>query len=593
MRVLATAGHVDHGKSTLVRALTGMEPDRWAEERRRGMTIDLGFGWTTLASGERVAFVDVPGHQRFVANMLAGVGPVPAVMLVIAADQGWRRQTSEHLDAINALAIRHGLLAVTRIDLASAAQLAAVISDARSRLALSSLGEVEAIPVSGVTGRGIGVLRQAIGRLVAGLPEPRTAGRVRLWVDRAFSIQGAGTVITGTLGAGRLRVGDELVLKGETVLVRGLQCLGEATEQVEAVARVAVNLRGLDRDRIGRGDCLLTPGAWHFTDRLDVRLNPLLVEPAGELVLHIGSASIPVRARLLGAEFARLSLPQPVPVEIGDRAVLRDPGQQSVVAGVQILDPEPPPLNRRGAARSRAAELATGQASGVLAQVRRRGAVRRQWLATLGVELAGQDGLKQHGDWLIDPGTWQRWLAELNRVVDEHARAVPWQPQLPEAAAARAVRVSDPAILRSLATEAGLQVSAGRLGRPGVELSFGAATGAMMSLLQRLAANPFDAPERAELIELGLSARELAAAAGAGLVLRLGPELVVGPDAGERAIQLLARLPSEFTLSQARQAMGTSRRVAVPLLEHLDRVGGTVRLDSSRRSLGSQPPDKR
>ncbi|MDQ2959217.1 MAG: selenocysteine-specific translation elongation factor, partial [Actinomycetota bacterium] len=369
MRVLATAGHVDHGKSTLVRALTGMEPDRWAEERRRGMTIDLGFAWTRLATGESVAFVDVPGHQRFVANMLAGVGPVPAMLLVIAADQGWCRQTSEHLDAIDALRIEHGLLAVTRADLASAEQVAAVIADARSRLASSSLGNVEALAVSGTTGQGIGELRDGIERLVAGMPAPVTDGRVRLWVDRAFTVKGAGTVVTGTLGAGRLDIGDELSLNGKPFTVRGLQALGDPADWVEAVARVAVNLRGLDRDQIGRGDCLLSPDAWLLNDRWDVRLDPMLAEPAGDLVLHFGSASIPVRARLLGGEYARLSLARPVPAEIGDRAVLRDPGQQSVVGGVLVLDPDPPALTRRGAAADRAVELASPASTGLPAQV--------------------------------------------------------------------------------------------------------------------------------------------------------------------------------------------------------------------------------
>ncbi|HET6208732.1 MAG TPA: GTP-binding protein, partial [Jatrophihabitans sp.] len=166
MRVLATAGHVDHGKSTLVRALTGMEPDRWAEERRRGLTIDLGFGWLVLPSGEPVAFVDVPGHQRFVPNMLAGVGPVPAVLLVVAADQGWGRQTSEHLDAITALGIEHGLLVITRADLAGEPELAAVLADAQARLAASSLVSVETVVVSAVTGQGMAELSAAIGRLV-------------------------------------------------------------------------------------------------------------------------------------------------------------------------------------------------------------------------------------------------------------------------------------------------------------------------------------------------------------------------------------------------------------------------------------------
>ena len=224
MHVVATAGHVDHGKSTLVRALTGMEPDRWAEERRRGMTIDLGYAWMTLQDrasasedrgpgGEQLAFVDVPGHERFVPNMLAGLGPVPAVMFVVAADGGWMPQSAEHLAAVNALGVRHGLLVITRSDLADPQP---ATRQARAEIARTSLGAVEAIQVSAVTGQGMDALRAALGRLVgslSGRPEP--SGRsapVRLWIDRSFTIRGAGTVVTGTLPAGTVSNGQELQL---------------------------------------------------------------------------------------------------------------------------------------------------------------------------------------------------------------------------------------------------------------------------------------------------------------------------------------------------------------------------------------------
>src|SRR4051794_16702765 len=246
MHVVATAGHVDHGKSALVRALTGMEPDRWAEERRRGMTIDLGFAWTRLPSGAEVAFVDVPGHERFVTNMLAGVGPVPAVMLVVAADEGWMPQTAEHVRALDQLGVGHGLLVVTKSDLADPQP---VLASTRSQLAGTTLADIEAVAVSAESGGGLDDLVAALDRLVAAVPEPSLEAPVRLWVDRAFTISGAGTVVTGTLGAGHLEVGQELVLSpaGTRVTVRGLQSLGKPQQRVDAVARVAVNLRGVDR----------------------------------------------------------------------------------------------------------------------------------------------------------------------------------------------------------------------------------------------------------------------------------------------------------------------------------------------------------
>ena len=203
MQVIATAGHVDHGKSALVRALTGTDPDRWEEERRRGLTIDLGFAWLTLPSGEQLAFVDVPGHERFVPNMLAGVGPVPAVLFVVAADEGWMPQSAEHLAVIDALGIPHGLLVVTRADLADPG---AAMAQATDQISKTSLGGVAAVAVSATTGEGLAALLTALDDLAASLGVPDPDAPVRLWVDRAFSISGSGTVVTGTLPAASIAV---------------------------------------------------------------------------------------------------------------------------------------------------------------------------------------------------------------------------------------------------------------------------------------------------------------------------------------------------------------------------------------------------
>ncbi|MFC5949689.1 GTP-binding protein, partial [Pseudonocardia lutea] len=355
-RVIATAGHVDHGKSTLVRALSGMEPDRLAEERRRGLTIDLGFAWTRLGSGTDLAFVDVPGHERFVTTMLAGAGPVPAAMIVVAADEGWMPQSAEHLDALDALGVDRGLLVITRCDLLDPEP---ALEDAQAALARSSLGELPVVPVCAPRGEGLPELRAALDALVTGLPDPDPAADVRLWVDRAFTIRGAGTVVTGTLGAGTIHVGDELVLGGRRVGVRGLESLGEPREEVTGVARVAVNLRGLPKEAVGRGDALLTPDAWLTATEIDVRLRapgnraavPAVpdapdapdapVELPGQLMLHAGSAATGVRVRPLGPRHARLRLDHPLPLRIGDRAVLRDPGRRAVLAGAVVLDVRP------------------------------------------------------------------------------------------------------------------------------------------------------------------------------------------------------------------------------------------------------------
>jgi selenocysteine-specific elongation factor len=581
MHVIATAGHVDHGKSALVRALTGMEPDRWAEERRRGMTIDLGYAWTSLPgrpADELLAFVDVPGHQRFIGNMLAGLGPAPAVLLVVAADEGWREQSAEHLAAVNALDVRHGLVAVTRSDLADPS---IALTQARRHAAASSLGEVEAVAVSGLTGEGLPELRAALGRLVERLPEPVTTGRVRLWVDRSFTVRGSGTVVTGTLGSGRLAVGDELEVHGRRVRVRGLQCAGRPADVVPAVARVAVNLRGVPHDAVHRGAPLVTAEAWHFTSCMDVQVSVDAACLPAQLLLHLGTAELPVRVRPLGGRIARLSLPRPVPLQVTDRAILRDPGAQVLAASVLVVDPDPPALTRRGAARRRADELATE--ADAQAEVRRRGVVRRSHLVRLGVPVADDLPVRRAGDWLIAPDVWTTWAGRLTTLVDERARAAPLDPGLRVETAVQRLDLPDRALLESLVAHADLQLAAGRVRRPGIRASLGDAEPAVRALERRLAAAPFAAPDRADLGELGLGIAQLAVAVASGRLIRIGPEVVLLPAALDQARRILEQLPQPFTTSEARQALGTTRRIAVPLLERLDADGFTRRLDSSGR----------
>ena len=515
MHVVATVGHVDHGKSTLVRVLTGMEPDRFAEEKRRGMTIDLGFPWVTLEGGETLAFVDVPGHERFIATMLAGLGPAPAVLFVVAADEGWRRQSEEHLAAADALGLEHALLVVTRSDLADPGP---AVIQAQTRIAKSSLGRVAAVSVSSATGQGLPELRTALRRFVAGLPPARQDGRIRLWVDRSFTIRGAGTIVTGTLSSGRLAVGEQLQLGDRLVRVRGLQSMGENAEQVAAAARVAVNLRGVERAEVGRGDALLSPDAWRSTELVDVRCSaPGVPELPAELVLHLGTAAVPVRLRPLGEEMARLTLSHPLPVEPGDRLVLRDPGRHAVAAGAVVLDADPPPLRRRGAAAARAAVMeqmvgATAAAE-LAAQVRRRGAARRVDLEALGIPTADDAEVYVLGDWLVDPDIWERWQQSLREAVDERARTTPLDPRLSTEAARRLLSVPDRELMVALAQAAGLRYADGRVARPDSQTSaLGSAEAGLARLEQHLANSPFAAPEKPDLDGWGLGIRELAAA---------------------------------------------------------------------------------
>jgi selenocysteine-specific elongation factor len=587
MHVISTAGHVDHGKSTLVRALTGMEPDRWAEERRRGMTIDLGFAWTALPTGAQLAFVDVPGHERFVTNMLAGVGPVPAALVVVAADEGWMPQTAEHVAALDALGVRHGVLAVTRSDLADPRP---VLRDVRDRLARTALAGLAGIPVSAPTGQGLDELRAALSEMVQGLPAPDTGAPVRLWVDRSFAIRGSGTVVTGTLRAGTLRTGDTLTLhasgKGERqVRIRGLQSLGRTVDVVPATARVAVNLRGVDRAAVRRGDVLLTPSRWATSALVDVRVDGHLAGAASALVLHLGSAAVPVRVRPLGDTMARLTLDRPIPVAAGDVALLRDPGRHQVVGRVTLLDTDPIPLVRRGAAAARARELAEtadGRADAAVV-LRRRGVVRAAELRATGAAVPAEAVVA--GEWLVDPALAERLRARLTEAVAAHRRDVPIEAG-PTVESLRALLdVPDRAVVLALVA-APLAARDGRVvdatAPPPLPAPVAAA---VVALASELALRPFQAPDAGRLAVLGLGRRELAAAERAGTLLRVTDGVVLLPGADRRAAELLAAIPQPFTLSEARKALRTTRRVAVPLLELLDQRRLTRRLPDDRRTV--------
>ena len=579
MDVIATAGHVDHGKSTLVRALTGMEPDRWEEERRRGLTIDLGFAWTTLPSGRRLAVVDVPGHERFIGNMLAGVGSVPAALVVVAADDGWSAQTAEHVAVLDALGVRHALLAVTKADLADPAP---VLADVRERLAATSMGEVPGMAVSAATGAGVPEVVAALEALLGALPAPDPDAPVRLWVDRAFPIKGAGTVVTGTLAAGRVATGDRLQLGGREVGVRGVHSLGQPVGRAAATARVALNLRGVAVEDLARGDALLTPGAFRSIVELDVTLarEPDDRLPA-EVVVHVGSAAVGARLRPLEGAAVRLRLATPLPLRVGDRLLLRDPGARRV-HGADVRDVDPPELRRRGAARRRAEELAARPAgtAGATAELASRRVVRAADFAAMGWPVS--EDATTVGPWLLAPGLVDELAGTLPGIVARYRQLRPLEPGPPVAVARRALELPDdelvPAVVRPpLALREGRVVVA-TAGLPGWVQE------AVDAIRARLAADPFAAPDAEDLRAAGLGPRELAAAVRDGQLVKIADGVYLAPGVEQEARTRLAGAPAPFTLSQARSAWGTTRRVAVPLMEWLDARGVTERLpDNSRR----------
>jgi selenocysteine-specific elongation factor len=660
VHVVATAGHVDHGKSMLVRALTGMEPDRWEAEQRRGMTIDLGFAWMTLPDGAEIAFVDVPGHERFVSNMLAGAGPAPAVLFVVAADEGWMPQSADHLAAIDALGVRHGILVITRADLADPAP---ALRQATVQIADTSLGPVgsnggmEAVTVSALTGQGLPELITALGRLTARLPVPDPQAAVRLWLDRVFAIKGSGTVVTGTLQAGTVHVGDELVLTPamRELRIRGVQSLGAPAPAVSGVARVALNLRGASTRELGRGMALVHPGRWTVTNLIDVRLTtlpppsrptdhrsadrrppgqppnrdpahrPANVHPASELAdlhpadrpangqppatvrlparltMHIGSARAVAQVRMLGNQIARLSLDRPLPLHIGDRVLLRDPGAAAdrtsgrPIFGATVLDVSPPRLRGNGAAAAAAWELASWHEPPVTSDLLRRHRLLR-------ASAASAMGLRDlpapvSGDWLADAAHWQRLRQLLGTAVAAHAARDPLAPGLAIDAARVELDVPDRGLVEALAAwqpSGGpgerVEVNSGYL-RRGHSLPAQVAD-AVRAVLTDLARAPFSAPDAARLSELGLDARAAAAAERAGLLRRLPGNVLLAADATDHAARILAGLPQPFTATAARQALQTTRRVVIPLLELLDTEGVTRRLADDRRIM-REPTDSR
>jgi selenocysteine-specific elongation factor len=651
MQLIATAGHGDHGKSTLLQALTGMDPHR-GEEEHPGPAAEPGYAWLTLPSGGRLAFIDVPGHERALPNMIAAVATVPAVLFVVAADQGWRAQSAEHLAVIDALGVRHGLLVVTRADLADPGP---ALAEAGQLIAASSLGETEALAVSAVTGHGIPALVDALGRLADSLPVPDPAAPVRLWVDRVscavkgaseegneegrgggWGAAGGDAVVTGTMSAGTVRVGDRLVVTPamRPVRVQGIEALGEPVSELTGPARASLSLRGVSHERLGRGMALVQPGRWTLTDVIDVRLAapaPAGPDAAGRaapprlpraVTVHAGPARSVARVRMLSDRVARVSWREPIPLHAGDRLLLRDHGDRGARArpprpadpalaqaagsqaggtyaagaaarGVVALDVAPPSLGRRGAGASAAAELESWPDPPAAADLlRRHGLLRASALLAMGISDHPEP---VSGEWLADPGHWADLAGRLGEAVTAQAAREPMAPGLTVEAARTAVglpdrRLVDALVRPPLRLRDGL-VQVTMAGAVSDAQLSAAVAAAVKILLADLATAPFASPDADRLRHLGLDLRAIAAAERAGLLLRVSDQIVLAPGADALAGRLLAGLPQPFTAAEARQALQTTRRVAIPLLEFLDRAGVTQRLPDDRRRLVRPPTD--
>jgi selenocysteine-specific elongation factor len=596
VRVVATAGHVDHGKSSLVLALTGTDPDRWPEEKTRGLTIDLGFAFTTLPSGQELGFVDVPGHVRFLKNMLAGVGAVEAAILVVAATEGWMPQSEEHLRILDLLGISHGLAVISKADLVDDDLLELARLEIEERLAQAdSFTPTDVLAVDSRSGRGLEELRVALDAMLASAPLATDRGRPRLWVDRVFAAKGAGTVVTGTMAGGTVPLDAEVViLPGrKRARVRHIESHHEELAEAGPGRRVALNLAGIDHTELTRGSALVLPDQWAIASVVDAALTalPEVELHQGMYKAYIGSGEHDVRLRLIkptpeSAEegvFGRIRLDVPLPLQPGDRIVLRDSGSQATVGGAEVLDVSPV-----GRARLAADRLPLPAGRRILAG--------RPWLrpAEIGpLAGVGPDEAKHLAEELVRSGAARpagehlvatEILEELRRraleLVADYHRRQPLEPgfDLPALAAALGL---DPGRARAaLEGTAGLVLEQGRA-RLASHRGRVAGEPEAQRLLAALDAVPFSPPAPAEV---GGSPEIVRGLLREGLLVDLDGTIFT-VTAVEKARQVVrdgfARHGS-LTVSQARDLLGSSRKYVLAILAHFDAEGVTRRRGDER-----------
>ena len=568
-RIVVTAGHVDHGKSSLVRALTGTDPDRLAEEHRRGLTLELGFAFTEV-DGRGLSFVDVPGHARYVHNMLAGVGALDrdssAVLFVVAADEGWMAQTEEHLRILDLLGASHAVIALTRVDLVDAPRRDEVIASLAARVAGTFLDGARVVPVSSVSGEGLDDLRHALVAMVDDLSSPADRGRARLWVDRVFTATGSGTVVTGTLTGGPLAVDDSVEVgpRRRSARVRGLQSNGRDLTAVRPGGRVAIALSGIDRVDVERGDAVIAPGRWWHTATVDASMTVLSdlrheLSRRGAFTWHIGSRAVPVRIRVLGGEALspgangaiRIHSPIALPVLPGDRFVLRESGRDETVAGGVVLDVDP--VTRAASARPD---------DDPARPLRERGAISvDDLLLRLGLDAVPPvlDEFRV-GDWLVSPDERQR--------IDIHLEQLTVDPTGVDIATLGEVE-------RAIAeSRDDLQMVGNRLRRAG---SDNPEEQRLLEIFQSAGMTPPDVADGDRQV-VGDLVRSGALVRSEGVTFH--------PDAIASAIgvarTLLNAEPEGFTVSTFREATGTTRKFALPLLAELDRRAVTRRRGDQR-----------
>jgi selenocysteine-specific elongation factor len=634
LRVIGTAGHVDHGKSTLIKALTGIDPDRLQEEKDRGMTIDLGFAWLTLPSGQEVSIVDVPGHERFIKNMLAGVGGIDIALLVVAADEGIMPQTREHLAILDLLGIRTGVVVLTKQDLVEPDWLELVQAEVEETVAGTSLEGAPVLPVSAVTGQGLDALLATLDRLLVEAPAKPNTGWPRLPIDRVFTVAGFGTVITGTLIHGELRLGQEVEIQpsGKRGRIRGLQSHKKKAEVMPAGTRVAVNLSGLGTEDVQRGDVLTSPGWLRPTRAVDVRLRVVAGAPKplahnALVTFHTGAVETMARVGLLDHQelppgesgWAQLRLDQPVAVVKDDLFIVRLPSPSLTVGGGSLVETHPRRHRRyqeqvletlavleRGTPEEIVLEQLQSREPTDYGTLQKRCALAVEEVQAVVSRLvaegrvvlldAGQADQEapprlQGPTLLVSASGWERLSGQVERVLAAYHQEHPLRRGMAREELRTRLALEARVFNRAL----GLLVARGVVAEegsvlvrlPGHSVVLTAEQERRLALFRdRLAAGAASPPARAELESaVGLSPEVVQAMIERGEFVEVAPDVVYPRATYEDMVATVRTMIAEhgaITVAGYRDRFQTSRKYALALLEHLDQNRITRRVGDER-----------
>jgi selenocysteine-specific elongation factor len=584
MPIIGTAGHVDHGKSTLVQALTGRDPDRWAEEKARGLTIDLGFAWADIG-GTEFGFVDVPGHERFIKNMLAGVVSVDCALLVVAADSGWMPQTEEHVRVLDLLNASTGVIVLTRTDLVDADTVELATLEIIEEVAGTSLADWKVVPVSALTGAGLDDLRSVLGDIGSRI-DPNTTGPFRMWVDRTFTIHGAGVVVTGTVQRGTLAVDDDVQIEpgNVTARVRGLHRHEEATGVVQAGQRAAISLTGVGINDIERGSLLSSQGTSLSTRRLIIETRAARgfddIPARGAFHLHTGTADRPATVRRVTDTAMVVILDKAVPASVGDRVIIRESGRQAVVGGGLVIDTSPQPRVLPDSVQILAAAMtvASNPSQAADALVMSRGC------ETLEVLASSTGGGRPESATIVGvTAVSEAFAATMTSaaadLVEQYHTDHPRRPGIPNSELASKLGI-DRVVLAHLVTEdRHLSGVEGSVQHTSFSHALSDEDEAAWESTKMQLEESFDVPRSGQI---PLDQEVLHSVIRRGDLVRINEDLVFTSGQIDEITARVAELRDGFTVSEFKDHFLMARRQSVPLLEWLDKTGVTHRKGDGR-----------